>query len=508
MNNANIFDVVRGENPGTNRFDLSHEVKLTHKMGQLIPLTWLELNPGDRVSIDPEVMVRFAPMLAPVMHMCNINVEAFAVPMRVLWEDWEDFITGETELDVPYLTNLSGLAEGDLGDYLGLPPSMDDTIEVSAFPVQAYLKIFDDYYRDQNLVNEKAAPLDPGRNAIHENVAKGAPLRRAWHRDYFTSALPTAQKGDTVTIPLTDTGALDVQYRIDGDSNLIRNATNGNIIDGSLSAGSVTGELRTIGDTAVLDPNGQMFVDTNVNAASIIDLRRAFKLQEYLELLSRAGSRYTEYISSMFGVRSSDGRLQRAEYVGGIKHQAVFSEVLSTADTVSGSDGNVIGAYGGHGVGLLGGHAGNFYAEEHCIFMAILSVTPRTGYSQGIHRTWLRKEPTDYYIPQFAHIGEQAIQNVEVHANHTNLDGTFGYAPRYSELKYMNSRLAGQFRTSLDFWHLNRQLPTNVALNEDFIECDPDTRIFAVETGDHCWTQSILNIKVDRKMPRFGNPKL
>ena len=207
----------------------------------------------------------------------------------------------------------------------------------------------------------------------------------------------------------------------------------------------------------------------------------------------------------MFGVFSSDKRLQRAEYITGVKTPVVISEVLNT----TGTDDAPQGSMAGHGVSVTQGNYGNYFCEEHGWIIGIMSVIPDTAYQQGVPKKFLKTTPFDYYFEQFAHIGEQAIQNQELYLHSTAAERTetFGYIPRYAEYKFENNRVAGDFRSTLDFWHLGRQFSSLPALNQTFIECVPDTRIFAVEDGtDYLWAHVYNKVKAVRKMPFFGSP--
>lgn len=505
----NLFDVVTSMDAPRNVFDLSHDVKLSSKMGQLLPIGVFEALPGDKWTVKADAFVRFAPLLAPIMHKVDIGFDFFFVPNRLLWDEFEEWIQGQSESVMPFISANAGDNTGRVSDYMGLPAMRANT-QINILPYQAYTKIYDEYYRDQNLQAEVTQDLVSGNNtSTHRAGFQGFPLNVAWKRDYFTSALPTPQKGDAVTIPLIDQNTVDVEYRVDGDPTLIRSASSGNLPAGTASVDHTNGNINVGGLNMILDPNGQMFVDLNAAASDIVTLRRAFKLQQFLEDLMRGGTRYTEYLRHIHNVVSSDARLQRPEYFGGSRTTMAISEVISTADT-SASSGAPVGYLGGHGASIGSSGYNGIYCEEHGYIVVMMHVRPETAYQEQVPKHFLKDDYLDYYIKHFAHIGEQEIKNVEVYGQHTDPDGTFGYTPRYADYKYINSRVAGDFRNSLDFWHLSRQFTGDPALNSDFITCDPDTRIFAVTdpTEDHLWSQVYFDMKVVRSMPKFGNPKL
>lgn len=514
----NIFNSVLFPAVKKNRFNLSHDIKLSFSMGELVPTCVMDVIPGDEVTISVENMLRFAPLISPVMHKVNVTTHYFFVPNRILWDEWEKWIVGESELPAPYVPLDATVGVGSLADYLGIPTgTYEEQVNASAFPFAAYLKIWDEYYRDQNLQTEKFQPLIPGNNgASLATYLTAAPLHRAWMHDYLTSALPFAQKGDAVQIPLVTSDTVEVEHllgpqplvRVTGDGSLLTNVT--------LDTGAA-GEFQGNNTDATLDPNGSLVVDVQADATDINTLRRAFRLQEWLERNARGGTRYVENILAHFGVKSSDARLQRPEYIGGSKQNMVISEVLATAQ--SNNDGSTaevaVGTMAGHGISVGGGNTFRYRAEEHGYIIGLINVQPVTAYQDGLHRSWSRFDRLDYAWPSFANIGEQEVLQKEVRARveaTTDPNRVFGYVPRYAEYKFMNSRVAGEMRTSLAFWHLGRIFTqtTDPELNENFITCQPSTRIFAVTSSesDHIYAHIFNNIKAVRKLPRYGIPTI
>lgn len=511
-----IFSRVENKTPKSSLFDLGHDVKMSGEIGVLYPVLAMDCVPGDYVSLScQQSMVRFAPLLAPIMHRVDVYVHYWFVPNRLVWDGWEGFITNENPSAMPYITHndVSSPAVQKFLDYFGVGPmNAGKSVDLCALPFAAYQCIYNECYRDQNLIQPVPQALASGSNA--------APLfcqlrNRAWEHDYFTSCLPFAQKGNAVDIPLGDVvlkddyplwpGGGPYPHFVDQNgANLPAPGNTETLTVNSNGAGTISDiEIPVGGDQAAYDPEGTL----EVEPTTITDLRRAFKLQEWFEKLARGGSRYTEQIKAFFGVRSQDMRLQRPEYITGVKSPVVVSEVLNTTGTTSAPQGDMAG----HGVAVTGAYGGGYAVKEHGYIIAVMSVMPKTAYQDGVPKHLLRNDFLDFYWPQFAHIGEQAVLNVEVQRNHTTQNGTFGYIPRYAEYKYMPSRVAGDFRTSFDFWHMGRQLPTGVSLNGDFITCtatDVD-RVFAVASGvDHLWCQIIHSIKARRPMPYFGSPTI
>lgn len=523
-----LFSHIPLRRPKKNVFDLSHDVKLSLDMGQLIPIYVEDIVPGDKFRVRTEIMLRFAPMLAPIMHRVNVYTHFFFVPYRLLWQDWEDFITGgRSGTSAPIfpravVSDSGSVPKGTLFDYLGYPagqPLSANSISFSLLPFCAYQLIYDQYYRDQNLENpviEKDLPISSGIRQYPISAFSGeyniAALRyRAWEKDYFTSALPWAQRGGEVNLPIS--GELPVNGYLKSDP-----TQNYGQINGRTQAGTVNLSMNL--DNPPSTPSGAF--DLNLKAdlgegvsVTINDLRRSIKLQEWLEKNARGGARYIEQIFSHFGVKSSDARLQRAEFLGGGKTPVVISEVLQTSATQAPEiAATPLASMAGHGISVGSTHEFTRFFEEHGLVMGIMSVMPRTAYQQGTPRMFTKFDKFDYYFPEFAHLGEQEIKNKEIYTtnNATYNEGTFGYTPRYAEYKYRESRVCGDFRDQLNYWHLGRIFTSAPNLNGTFVHPDSATlnRIFAVQEDNvqHLWCQVYHDIKAVRPMPKFGTPMI
>lgn len=454
-----------------NKMSLSNYKLASFQPGELVPCGLLEVLPGDTIQQATSALVRFGPMLAPVMHPTHATIHHWFVPHRLVWDDWEAFITGGPDgmnaSVFPTITFASGVAVGSLGDYLGIPTGVNG-IEVSALPFRAYALIFNQWYRDQDLVTELVIDTTSGPDTTTNTTLQS----RAWEKDYFTSARPFEQKGPSITIPLGTSAPVKANV-VGGDGQNL----------GILDSTNAQKALRVNGgvvDTQATAAAQALFTDlTGASAITVTALREALGLERFLEARARFGSRYTEYLR-YYGVAASDARLQRPEYLGGGKQTVQFSEVLSTAET----DDTPIGALKGHGIGALRSNRYRRFIEEHGYILSFINVQPRTMYVQGLPRTWNRRTKEDFHTVELEHIGQQEIKYKELYAAHSTPDARFGWQDRYDEYRRQESTVAGEFRTSLlDFWHLARIFASDPALNSTFVTSNPSNRIFADQTG-------------------------
>lgn len=493
-----------------NKFSLSHYKLLTCDMGQLIPISWYEALPGDTIQQATSMLLRVSPLLSPVMHPVRIRIHHWFVPIRLVWENWEDFITGGPDgTSVPDhpITGTSAVSEGSIWDYMGVPPaSYSPTLYYSALPFRAYNLIFNEFYRDQDLVTELTVATDDGPDTSAYYAIRNV----SWEKDYFTTARPWEQKGDEISIPLIGdapvsgigkgnqnyTNASQTVYETDGVGSTVY-ANSQNIHDaGADGMFYVKGDAATGGFP-------EIYADlSSVSGVSISDLQLALALQRYQEARARYGSRYVEYLRSL-GVRSSDARLQRPEYLGGGRQVIQFSEVLQTAE---GTD--PVASMKGHGISAMRTNRFRRFFEEHGIIMTLMSVIPKSIYATGLKKAFSRTVKEDYFQKELQHIGQQEILNQELYTEHTTPEGVFGYQNRYDEYRNEPSNIAGEFRSTLDHWHYARIFGSDPALNSTFVTATPTKRVNASDSTDCLYIMANHSVQARRLLARFGTSKI
>lgn len=490
------FDNVGSLYPERSAFDLSYSKTFTCDMGELIPIMVDEVVPGDVFKIGCESVIRFQPMVAPILHEVNQYVHYFFVPYRLLWDEWEDFITGGVTGNLsPALPRWQPVAgdvtTGKLWDYLGFPTGVTPTLAMECpidFPRRAYNFVYNEYYRDETLQTEV--------DLSNVNI-----LNRAWEKDYFTSALTSTQRGAAPAIPLTGFGSIQVPHQfqeaIAGDFGAIGVRQNAVDSSGYIQSSSSQGIANAESFFNDLD------VDVSTIGMSITDLRLAVQIQRWLERNNRAGARYTEFLRAHFGVSPRDDRLQRPEYIGGTKAPVIVSEVLQTSSTDATSP---QGHLAGHGMSVNQDHCGTYHAQEFGLIIGIMSVMPRSMYQQGINRQWMRRTKYDFYFREFANLSEQAIEKGELFLQTNNNQQIFGYAGRYDEMRVKNNMVCADMRDTLSYWHIGRKFAAMPALNGDFITCVPRKDIFAVQNVDTLIVSFANRIKALRPMPVIAEP--
>lgn len=476
-------------------------------MGYLYPVGWQEVLAGDTWRGSSSALVRVNPLKAPVMHPVHSRLFHYFVPMRLLWTNWENFLTGGPDGDfstpIPTQTIVGpDPAPGSLWDFLGVNPSAGVTNQtVNALIIRAYQFIWNECFRDPDL--QTAATISFGDTDSGVGATSRDLQRVCWTKDRFTTCRIEPQKGDEVSIPGTIPGQADVLLKsTTGISPTIRVASDHSIQSGGnpLHAQPTSGdlELQTTGTDLVIDPNGTLEVQLDGALGTIRELRDASALQRFREAMSK-GSRYIEFLFNRFGVRSSDARLQRPELLAMGTDTIQFSEVLQTSPDVasgtSGTDG--VGEMFGHGIARNTSNQFEYFAEEPGIIMTLQVVMPVPMYVEGTEKFLIKTQREDFYDKDLAAVGgDRPLLNREVYAAHSEPDEAFGFQRTYYDYHDKLSSISGEFRDSTaNFWHYARSFDNDVALNSDFVACNPTTRVY---------TQPALNQIYVMCKHRFG----
>lgn len=542
-------------------FDRSSDHKTSFNVGDLIPFYIDEVLPGDTFDVTTAKVVRSQTMLTPIMDNLYLDTYYFFVPNRLVWKHWKEFCGENTsgawaptvEYTIPSIASPSGgFVSGTIADYMGLPVGVEwsasDELSPSALPFRAYALICNEFFRDENLSDPLNIPTDDanqtgsnGNNYISDVANGGKPFRAAKYHDYFTSALPAPQKGDPVGIPIdiptfaggtfpvttSDISTLpsSTLYPLRWADSAIKvgNASftpahlqyagkNGQS-DYLVATTSNDGPLYPVSpinlQTTIPGTDGSSQVSFNVN-----ELRLAFAYQRYLESLARNGSRYTELLLGLFGVKSPDARLQRPEYLGGNRIPITISEVTNSAQ----SEQDFLGDLGAKSTTSDVNHDFVKSFTEHGYVIGVMVARYDHSYSQGLEKFWSRKTFTDFYNPKFAHLGEVPIYQCEIYTDGKNLtkENVFGYQEIWADYRFKPNRISGEMRpgvtNTLAQWHLSDNYSSAPTLSDSWIREDTSNvdRVLAVTStvSNQFWADIFVQNKCTRCMPMYSVPGL
>lgn len=547
-NNERHFNQVPETHVSRTRFKRDQNILTTFDAGKLIPFYVDEVLPGDTFSVDTAAIIRMTTPKYPVFDDAFIDFYYFFCPNRILWDNFKRFM-GEAD-DNPWMpaktyqvpkikicgdsTEKAYPAEQTILDYMGVPTKVvkeyDEKFEINALPIRAYVKIWNEFFRDQNVGNPAANKTDDNdtiygtgtttgeeKDATEENILNNAvnggfclPVNK--FHDYFSSCLPYPQRGPEVTIALTGNAPVTtfttekLTEELHHDYGTAFNATS----------------VPTPGETEVPTlafndgiKNGYLGANlSNIEAATINQLRQAFAVQHYYEALARGGSRYREQVRAIFGVSISDKTVQVPEYLGGGRYHVNINQIVQTSGQQNNND-TPLGETGAMSVTPINESSFTKSFEEHGFVIGVMCVRHNHSYQQGLERFWSRSDRLDYYYPQFANIGEQPVKKKEIMLTGTAKDDeTFGYQEAWADYRMKPNRVSGKMRSNaegtLDFWHYADNYETVPTLSQEWMNEGKTeiARTLVVQDEPQFFGAIRVMNKTTRCMPLYSVPGL
>lgn len=554
-NNERHFNQIPEMKASRTRFNRDQTILTTFDSGKLIPFYVDEVLPGDTFSVDTSAIIRMTTPKYPVMDDAFIDFYYFYCPDRILWDNFKQFM-GEVE-ETPWMptktykvpeiivkgSNTEGLPyEGSILDYMGVPTKVKGNFKVNALPVRAYVKIWNEFFRDENVGNAAVVKTDNddveyGDSSTEEinsvlNVAyKGGrclPVNK--FHDYFTSCLPYPQRGPEVTMPMTGNAPIRIgnsegKYQeYVGPVEMVLSTTSAYNVPGSLTYGNITGapgEKKTMKftgkekSTGETGAGGWMYADLgSITAATINDLRKAIAVQQYYEALARGGSRYREQVQTLWNVVISDKTVQVPEYLGGGRYHVNINQIVQTSGQQANTD-TPIGETGAMSVTPVNESSFTKSFEEHGFVIGVCCVRHNHSYQQGLERFWSRTDRLDYYVPQFANLGEQPVKKKEIMLTGAESDEeTFGYQEAWADYRMKPNRVSGKMRSNaegtLDFWHYADNYKSAPTLSQEWMEEGKTeiARTLIVENEPQFFGAIRVANKTTRRMPLYSVPGL